>query len=108
MRPEKAKYVVQRGIDLYVKEGSNALLYTKECERAIEVLDKKKRAKYARDGWDYDNRDPRTLTNYETGAYGEMFYISDRFMAPHRLNFLLLGIKEKLFNNLDPETYWDD
>jgi hypothetical protein len=97
MRPQKAKQILSNAIQFYLRNDlSTTRLYQKETLVAVHKLDQQLRKEFSDGGWDYDNRCPKDLFNY-ADPENEFIYLSDRFMAPHRLNFLLVGIKEQLF-----------
>lgn len=108
MRPEKAHTLVRKAIQCYLKNSCSAKIYSVDTLRAIQTLDKVLRRdwKTSEGDWGpYDERCPKELIGYskESDDVGcsrnlyEMMYISDRFMAPHRINWLLCGVTEKLF-----------
>ena len=95
MRPEKARNIISRAIELYRKGSCNAI-YHEEVLRAIYKL-QSKHAIWNHEN-DYENSDyiPSQDDDYE-GIENEMHYISDRFDAEHRLTWLAFGIEENLF-----------
>lgn len=98
MRPEKARRVVQNAIQFFLKtKGDATKLY--EAEKALTILEKTLRKEYLEGGWGYDEHQYPSIKKDYGKRYNkeEMFYISDRFMAPHRLDWLLVGVRGKLF-----------
>ncbi len=100
MRPETAHNNVRKCICRYIDSG-----YTLEyidCKiflRFVYKLIEKDKVEFETGGWAWDNRHPLDI---DPDAYGdslesEMMYISDRFRAPHRLNWLAYGLENNLF-----------
>lgn len=111
MRPEKASRLVNNAIQGFLKHGSPERLYNNLA--ALKRLDKKLRAddrrinlKYGIDTV-YDDRCPYELIGYssEESIRNNMMYISDRFMAPHRMNWLIAGVENREFGPANNTEY---
>ncbi len=101
MRPETAHNNVRKNIRKYIDAGYT-LKYI-DCKmflRSVHKLIQKDKIEFEADGWAWDNRHPLDISpnayQYEY-IKGEMSHISDRFRAPHRLNWLAYGLENNLF-----------
>lgn len=96
MRPEKAKYLVSKAIEHYYRTGDPFKLY--DAKKAIIKLNE-----YCRKEWDADKYGPYEYLNITDKDFSPdavlntVHYISDRFMAPHRIQWLLMGVNDNKF-----------
>jgi len=96
MRPEKAYRIVSVAIEAYL-EGNKNLLYN--SLPALEKLMQKDKLSWKTHEWgEYDTRDPYELMGYHPDfIMVDMDYISGKFRAAHRLNWLIAGVKDNRF-----------
>tara|TARA_R110000851_G_scaffold271748_2_gene424401 strand:- start:503 stop:808 length:306 start_codon:yes stop_codon:yes gene_type:complete len=101
MRPQKADRIVRKCIENYIASGFtlkfiNEKLFLSAVKRCGIQL----RKEFSEIGIGYDNRHPLDVDiDCYTPEYidAEICHISDRFRAPHRLNWLEFGLDNNKF-----------
>lgn len=102
MRPEKARRVIQKAIDHYIKTNDPSLLY-KNC-RAVQRLLKRSERIETELSKKFNFLYEPAPSGYESYGYQDqesihlnMIYISDRWACAWRIRWLLDGIEDKMF-----------
>ena len=101
MRPEKASNIINNAIQLYLK-GDKTAMYKRDTLQALNKMFMKQVIWHENHGYNFEemyNTDVDIDNEYDTEDYinGHMMYISDRWNAPQRLQWLITGIQEKKF-----------
>ena len=104
MRPEKAKYKLQKAIDIFIYKNNKSFLLTPYMLKVINKLLMILKKDLSELQPDYDAEYKRlTVETYkelnsltEEDIYNKIVYYSDRFMAMYRLIFIKLYIEKNL------------
>lgn len=104
MRPEKAKYKLQKAIDIFIYKNNNSFLLTQDTLKVIKKLLRVLKKDLSELQPDYDaeynrlmvetSKELNSLT--EEDIYNKIVYYSDRFMVMYRLIFIKLYIEKNL------------
>ena len=94
MRPETARRLINGAFNTYLN-GSKDALYYESTMRALQKMQAKHFIWNHEHGYPQSEYVPNIETDYK-GIEGEMFYISDRWNAQHRLAWIITGIEEHL------------
>jgi len=96
MRPEKARQIINNTIQRYMNDEPTAI-YIPDMKRALNKMYMKQVLWHEKNGYDFaEMYDPENIAPYGN-VEGEMFYISDRWNNPTRLQWLITGIDENKF-----------
>lgn len=104
MRPEKAKYKLQKAIDIFIYKNNDRFLLNQDMLTVINKLLMVLKKDLSELQPDYDEEYKRLMveTSKELNSFSEediynvMVYYSDRFMTMHRLIFIKLYIEKRL------------
>jgi len=98
MRPESARQLINNTIQHYLNN-KTADIYNPVMIRALNKMYCKQVIWHKNRGYDFSSMydyTPDLTINYNS-IKNEMFYISDRWNSPQRLQWLITGIENKLF-----------
>jgi len=95
MTPETAKRIIDRTIERYMNKEPKAI-YIPDMLVALKTMYVKQVIWHKEHDYPYSDYSPDLDTDYDN-VDGEIFYISDRWNSPQRLQWLITGIEENKF-----------